>query len=90
MQRDEPINYLTAGFTSFFRRSIADQGNGPTSLRAASSESPDLNFDNMNVSGSLGDTINVGLVQIDGKTGRIQIVTEQGDVTAYFGNRREE
>lgn len=91
MEDRDQFNYLKSGFTSFFKRSIADNGmTGIRSLRGVRASKTELNLDETNVSGSLGDVINVGLVQIDGKTGRVNITTDQGEVTGYFGNRRGE
>ena len=90
MEKNRPPNYRDIGFTSFFKRSIGDAGaRRATTLRDIQVSSTELNLDNTNVSGTLGDVFSVGKVNIDGKTGRVNIVTDEGEVTGYFGNRRE-
>ena len=70
-------DYESAGFNGFFRRSI---GSNPTAttLRALNSRaSRQLNFDDQQVSGSLGDTLRIGVMYLEGKTGRFKIVDDQ-------------
>ena len=72
MQRDsKPYTYAEAGFNGFLRRSISSNNNTGT-LRdlARNTNMPSaINFDNMQVSGALADTIEVGRILIDGASG---------------------
>lgn len=72
MQRDsKPYTYAEAGFNGFMRRTIASRKETGT-LRdlSRSSNMPNaINFDNMQVSGALADTIEVGRILIDGASG---------------------
>jgi len=89
VEKNKPVSYRDIGFTSFFKRSIADSGTRlARTLRDIQPSSTELNLDDTNVSGSLGDVLKVGLVELDGKTGRVQVVTQEGEVTGYFGNCR--
>ena len=91
MQRDnKPYTYAEAGFNGFLRRSIASRKETGT-LRDMSRNSPmpsALNFDNMQVSGSLGDTITVGNITIDGATGngRVDGHDENGNTVWRLGD----
>lgn len=80
-------DYESAGFNGFFRRSIGSNPNA-TTLRAlgARSGSRQLNFDDQQVSGSLGDTLRVGVIYLDGKTGRFKIVDEQSNEVVRLGD----
>jgi hypothetical protein len=77
MQNDKnkPYTYAEAGFNGFLRRSISSKANTGTlrELARGTSMPSALNFDNMQVSGSLGDTITVGNITIDGATGNGRI-----------------
>jgi hypothetical protein len=62
-------NYEDLGFNQFLERSIVNQGTASTMT------SSDVNFDNAQISGSLGDRIQVGgsNIIIDGTNKRIII-----------------
>ena len=70
-------DYQTSGFDAFMDRSIGSAQAAPTTLEGISSitSSGDINFDNSQISGSLGDKIQVGgsNVIIDGANRRITI-----------------
>lgn len=80
-------DYESAGFNGFFRRSI---GSNPTAttLRALNgrSQKRELNFDEQQVSGSLGDTLRIGVIYLDGKTGRFQIIPQTGEEVVRLGD----
>lgn len=79
-------DYESAGFNGFFRRSI---GSNPTAttLRALNTrDNRQLNFDDQQVSGSLGDTLRIGVIYLDGKTGRFQIVPQTGEEVVRLGD----
>ena len=67
----DAYSYRDAGFNRFFRRTI-NSNPGAVNLSSASvgGGQNQLNFDNVQVSGSLGDTLTVGKITLDGKAGR--------------------
>ena len=64
-------SYLDRGFNGFLRRTIASDPTARTLSQMArnAGRGNSLNFDTMQVSGSLGDTLEVGKILIDGATG---------------------
>lgn len=72
--QDYDYDYESAGFDSFLTRSIDSQSGN---LTLASSEdigySRQVNYDQNQVTGSLGDTLQIGNIQINGVEGRISI-----------------
>lgn len=82
----KPHDYESAGFNGFFRRSI---GSNPaaTTLRSLNGRgaSRQLNFDDQQVSGSLGDKLKIGTIVQDGKSGAISIFDEQGNEVVRLG-----
>ena len=74
-RNNKPYTYVEAGFNSFLRRTLSsDQSAGTLRDMARGSTNPSaINFDNMQVSGALGDTIEVGRILIDGSTGNGRI-----------------
>lgn len=68
---NERGTYLDSGFNRFLQRSIVSKPEVRT-LRDVSKSSGavrSINFDNVQVSGALADTIEVGKILIDGATG---------------------
>lgn len=94
MRNDQPpYTYTDAGFDGFFRRSIESDPN-TTTLRgmAASFQQVNnnaINFDAQQVTGSLGDKLQVGSAIIDGAKGRFSIVDSGGQEVARFGDLGE-
>lgn len=87
MARPAPYSYSDAGFNGFFRRTLVSNPN--TMLLADSpsrSRGNQLNFDDLQTSGALGDKLKLGSITIDGKTGRIYIVDETGAEVLRIGN----
>lgn len=80
-------DYESAGFNGFFRRTIAGNG-GATTLRTMSNStlSKQLNFDNQQISGALGDILRLGGINLDGKLGRISIFDERGNEVMRLGD----
>jgi len=72
---NKKITYEDSGYNGFMRRTIASSQNNNTlsQISRNSNQMSNLNFDNMNVSGSLGDTITVGNITIDGSVGNGRI-----------------
>jgi hypothetical protein len=83
------MNYLDSGFDPFMERSIGAGEQPMNTLEGMSSSGGDINFDTSQISGSLGDKIQVGggNVVIDGANRRItvndgevdRIIIGQGD-----------
>lgn len=77
-------DYSAAGFDSFLSRSIDDLSQ--TNLDSPGPVSTANAYDRQQSSGSIGDSLGVGNIRIDGVSGRIDIVDDQGNVVARFGN----
>lgn len=80
---DGTYDYTTAGFDGFLSRSIDDLSQinlgsqGPVSTAQA--------FDRTQVSGAIGDSFQVGRITIDGVSGRISILDENGNEVIRIG-----
>lgn len=83
----KPFTYQDAGFNRFFRRTLTSNPQA-ASLRSSGGavSSNQLNFDELQVSGSVGDTLKVGLISLQGKIGRISLNDELGTETLRLGN----
>jgi len=91
-QGDDTYTYLDAGFDRFFNRGIiggrslslleGESGGGNSSSRA-------INYDAANVSGSLGDSILVGRINLDGRVGNIDVADSEGRVTVRLSSEDE-
>lgn len=82
-------DYETAGFNGFFRRTIGSNPNA-TTLRAMSGNNQrQLNFDNQQLSGAMGDNLRLGTIRLDGKTGRISVFDEQGNEVIRIGDMND-
>lgn len=82
MQRDsKPYTYLEAGFNGFLRRSINTRATAGTLRDMSRTSTPptQLNFDNMQVSGSLGDTLEIGRILLNGADGQIDLRADATD-----------
>lgn len=85
-KNDQRYTYTEAGFNAFLNRSLSSrQGNGLRSL-SASVPRKEINFDQMQTSGNLGDKIQVGGIQLDGTNRRIVIIDELGVEVGWIGN----
>lgn len=78
-------DYSTAGFDSFLDRSI-DSNGGYTLDSQPTARSREMNFDQGKVSGSLGDSLRIGKIQLDGINGRISIYDGNGDENTRIGD----
>lgn len=87
MANIQEYTYRDAGFNRFFHRSLNSNAQA-TSLRSSGSgsSSNQLNFDNMQVSGSLGDTLKVGLITLDGKIGRQSVRDKMNNEVLRLGD----
>lgn len=85
MQKDEQYTYRNAGFNRFFRRSISSNPDTKTLKNAVSSGNRDLKFDDMQVSGFMGDTMRIGKINLDGKVGNLKFHDDRGEAHAILG-----
>lgn len=87
MARPAPYSYSDAGYNGFFRRTlISNPNNNVLGDTRSSGGNRNLNFDDMQTSGALGDKLKVGRVVLNGKEGRIEIEDEQGKTVGLIGN----
>lgn len=79
-------SYSDAGYNAFMSRSLSS--NSAMTLRSISNSSPrrEINFDQMQTSGNLGDKIQVGGIILDGTNRRLVIVDELGVEVGWVGN----
>lgn len=89
MRNDRRYTYADAGFNAFMRRSISSSPNNNTlsQMTRNSTNKSTLNFDNVQVSGNLGDTFEVGKVLIDGVNSRIDGREDNDEVVWRLGRR---
>ena len=82
MQRNnKPYTYAEAGFNGFLRRSIGSKATTGSLREMSRTTAPptQLNFDNMQVSGSLGDTLEIGRILLNGADGQIDLRADASD-----------
>lgn len=84
MARPAPYSYSDAGYNGFFRRTLVSNANADT-LRVVRGSSQQMNFDDLQTSGALGDRFKVGRIVINGKEGRVEIQDEQGNEVVRLG-----
>ena len=86
MNDDSKYTYREVGFNRFFRRSINSNPNA-LNLKSVSPNggSRQLNFDNQQVSGALGDVLRIGRITLDGKLGRQSINDERNNEVLRLG-----
>lgn len=76
--------YQDAGFNRFFKRSI---GSSPDTVNLQSVSGPNrqLNFDDVQVSGSIGDVLRLGKINLDGKKGNLSFYDDRDEAVATMG-----
>lgn len=85
-------DYTSSGYNAFLTKSIDVQGQikpDPTQVTLNSPQQyadNSINYDFSQASGSLGDIIRVGSVNIDGRKGRISFIDEFGNEALILGN----
>jgi len=87
-QNNRAYTYEDAGFNGFMRRTLnSNINNGSLSQMARNSTTmSSLNFDNLQVSGSLGDTLEIGRILLNGADGQIDVRDEDSsDVVVRIG-----
>lgn len=83
MARPAAYSYSDAGFNGFFRRTLTS--NPSSQVLASRGNSREMNFDDMQTSGRLGDKIIVGNIVIDGKKGAISVNDDGGTEVIRIG-----
>jgi hypothetical protein len=78
-------DYSSAGFNDFLVRSI-DSAPSANLSQLPPNPNRELNYDSQAVRGSLGDTLQVGLVDIKGRDGVIEVKDSSGDMAIRIGN----
>ncbi len=75
MQPDnQPFDYGVAGFDGFLQRSIGGTGGMfLTESRTQGGGSRVMNFEQMQISGALGNKLSIGSITLDGTTGTITV-----------------
>jgi hypothetical protein len=85
---EEPYvyDYTNAGFDPFLTRSIDTIGAPNLQLTGDAAPSQELNYDQSQTSGSLGSALQIGNIILDGTTGRISIIDENGNTVVEIGD----
>ena len=85
----QTYTYRDAGFSSFFTRSIGgmnQQSNLSAMAASISQNFRDINFDQQQITGTMGDTLTIGSsrssIVLDGNRTRISIFDKQDEVVA--------
>lgn len=85
--KDSNWDYQSAGFNRFFRRTL---GSDPltTDLKTLPNKPTQrqINFDNNQVSGAMGDTFRLGLITLDGKIGRVSTFDQRNNEVVRLGD----
>ena len=76
-------NYESSGFDGFLSRSVDDLTQ--TNLDSGGPQTTQIRYDGSQVSGMLGDTLQIGKVHIDGVKGRVSVYDDSGNETIRIG-----
>lgn len=79
----QDYSYTDSGLDGFLSRSIDDLSQ--VNLSSQGPQSMSMAYDRAQVTGSLGNIIQIGKVRVDGVTGRISIVDDSGNETVRIG-----
>jgi hypothetical protein len=87
MQDNQTYDYLQAGFDAFLNRSIDANTVSTQSLNFLPpiATGQQLNYDQMHVTGALGDNLQIGNITLDGASGRISIFDDEGNEIVRLG-----
>lgn len=77
------FSYTDAGFDNFLSRSIDNLSQ--VNLDSAGPQSTAKAFDRTQVSGSLGDSLSIGNIILDGRKGRITISDDNNNTVVIIG-----
>lgn len=87
MARPQSYSYSDAGFNGFLRRTINSNPNALTLREVGSVKRNTINFDQMLVSGAVGDKLRIGkYLVLNGSAGRLESYDEQGNEVGRVGN----
>lgn len=76
-------DYTDSGFDGFLSRSIDNLSQ--VTLDSQGPVSTSQRFDSTQVSGMLGDTLQIGSILLDGASGKITITDNSGNVVVILG-----
>ena len=83
-QDKQRYDYTTAGFDNFLNRSLDSTGqmalNEPMSTKSQA-----ISFDRGGISGAFPDSVQVGKIKLDGVSGRIDVVDDEGNISIRIG-----
>lgn len=87
----QDYDYSDAGFDAFMDRSIDASGGGNAggTLEDQTYQSRETNYDAGGSSGSLGDSLQIGNIKLDGVKGRISVYDETGNEVVRLGDLDE-
>lgn len=77
-------DYTDSGFDKFLSRGGTPSLQGPLDVETTTTNNA-VPFDRTQISGSLGDTLKIGNIFIDGSTGRISIYDDSGNEVVRLG-----
>jgi hypothetical protein len=89
---DQQYDYQRAGYNGFMRRTLNSLPieNSLRSVGTMRAYKPqEINFDEMRVSGNLGDTLNAGRIHIKGPQGQIDVDNEEGEPMMRIGDQED-
>lgn len=82
----DDYNYSDAGFNTFMDRSIDQSANGTTLANLIAAYNPlATNMEQTQITGQLGQQINIGNVTIDGINNRISVFDGNGNEVVRLG-----
>lgn len=87
---NKKYTYREVGFNRFFRRSLNSNPEANTLSGVGGGQSRQLKFDDMQISGSLGDILRIGRILLDGKIGRQSIMDERNNEVLRLGDLGDE
>ncbi len=88
--KNDKHTYTEVGINSFFRRSQMRNPDATNLKSLGGGGGRQLNFDNQQVSGSLGDILRIGRILLDGKLGRQSIMDERQNEVLRLGDLGDE
>jgi len=86
-KRNKSYTYLDAGFNGFFRRTLASDPtqNILNSSAQGGKGSREINLDEEQFEGFMGDVLQVGRVTIDGRRGAVSVFDENKNEVGRLG-----
>lgn len=86
MPQNDKYTYENAGFNGLMSRSLKSNAFATGVQSASASSGTTLNLDRQQIASSLGNSLTLGRIVLDGVNGRVKIIDENGVETAWFGN----